>query len=56
MDVKATSTDKMNESFRETDDKYRECATKETREKKVVVTVMVPLIISHDGSFTRTPT
>ena len=50
VDVKITSTDKMNESFKEKDKKYREWATKETRESKVVMAVMVPLIISHDGA------
>ena len=35
VDVKVTSTDKMNESFREKDDKYRVWTTKETREMKV---------------------
>ena len=40
----------MNEAFREKDDKYREWATKETREKKIAMAVMVPLIISHDGA------
>ena len=50
VDVKVTSTEKMNEAFKEKDDKYRVWATKETREKKVVMVVMVPLIISHDGA------
>ena len=50
VDVKVTSTDKMNEAFKEKDDKYREWATKETRENKVSKAVMVPLIISHDGA------
>ena len=49
VDVKVTSTDKLNDAFREKDKKYREWATKETREKKVAKAVMVPLIISHDG-------
>ena len=53
VDVKITSTDKMNESFKEKDDKYRECATQDTREKKVAMAVMVPLIISHDGAVHR---
>ena len=53
MDVKVTSSDKMNEAFREKDDKYREWATKETQEKKVAKVVMVPLIISHDGAVHR---
>ena len=34
IDVKVTSTDGMNKSFKEKDDKYREWTTKETREKK----------------------
>ena len=50
VDVKVTSTDKMNEAFKEKDDKYREWTTQETREKKVGMAVMVPLIISHDGA------
>ena len=50
VDVKVTSTEKMNEAFREKDDKYRVWATQETREKKVVMVVMVPIIISHDGA------
>ena len=43
----------MNEAFKEKDEKYREWATKETRESKVVMAVMVPLIISHDGAVHR---
>ena len=50
MDVKVTSTDKMNEAFKEKDEKYREWATKETRESKVAMAVMVPIIVSHDGA------
>ena len=50
VDVKITSTDNMNDSFNEKDDKYREWTIKETKEKKVVKAVMVPLIISHDGA------
>ena len=50
IDVKITSTDKMNEAFKEKDEKYPEWATKETREKKVAMAVMVPLIISLDGA------
>ena len=53
VDVKVTSTDKMNETFKEKDEKYRELTTIETREKKVVKAVMVPLIISHDGAVHR---
>ena len=51
VDVKVTSTDKMNEAFKENDDKCREWATKEMREKKVVMVVMVPLIISHERGY-----
>ena len=40
----------MNESFKEKDEKYREWTTRETREKKVAMAVMVPLIVSHDGA------
>ena len=53
VDVKVTSTDKMSEAFKEKDVKYIEWATKETREKKVAMAVMVPLIISHDGAVHR---
>ena len=49
VDVKVTSTDKMNDAFKENDEKYREWATQETREKKVVMAVMVPVIISRWG-------
>ena len=52
-DVKVTSTDKLNEAFKEKDDKYREWTTRETREEKVVKAVMVPLIISHNGAVHR---
>ena len=38
---------------REKDDKYRQWATRETREKKVGMAVMVPIIISHDGAVHR---
>ena len=34
VDVKITSTDKMNDSFREKDDKYREWTTREKRGKR----------------------
>ena len=51
--VKVTSTDKMNDEFKKKDDKYREWTTQETREKKVGMAVMVPLIISHDGAIRR---
>ena len=50
VDVQITSTDKMNDSFKNKDDKYREWTIQETREKKVEKAVMVPLIISHDGA------
>ena len=50
VDVKITSSDKMSEAFKEKDEKYREWATRETRENKVAKAVMVPLIISHDGA------
>ena len=50
VDGKVISTDKMNEAFREKDDKYRVWATREMQEKKVAKAVMVPLIISHDGA------
>ena len=51
VDVKVTSTDDMNKAFKENDDKCREWATKEMREKKVVMVVMVPLIISHERGY-----
>ena len=50
MDVKVTSTDKLDDEFKKKDDKYRVWATQETREKKVEKAVMVPLIVSHDGA------
>ena len=50
VDVKVTSTDKMNDAFKEKDDRYRKWATEESREEKVEKVVMVPLIISHDGA------
>ena len=53
VDVKITSTDKMNDSFRDKDEKFRIWATKDIQEKKVVMAVMVPLIISHDGAIHR---
>ena len=53
VDVKVTSTDKMNEAFREKDNKYRQWTTTETREKKVGMAMMVPVIISHDGAVHR---
>ena len=53
VDVKITSTDKMDDEFKKKDDKYRVWTTQETREKKVSKAVMVPLIISHDGAVHR---
>ena len=53
VDVKVTSMEDMEKSFKEKDDKYREWTTKETREKKVGKAVMVPVIISHDGAVHR---
>ena len=53
VDVKITSTEKLNEAFKAKDDKSREWATQETREKKVVKALMVPLIVSHDGAVHR---
>ena len=49
VDVKITSTDKLNEAFKEKDEKYREWTMWEKWKNKLVMTVMVPLIISHDG-------
>ena len=49
VEVKITSTGKMNKAFKEKDEKYRVWATRETREKRVSKAVMVPVIISHDG-------
>ena len=40
--VKVTSTNNMNKAVKKNDVKYRELATKETMEKKVVKAVMVP--------------
>ena len=48
VDVKVTSTDQLNDAFKEKDDKYRKWATEESREEKVEKVVMVPLIISND--------
>ena len=42
-----TATDDMKKAFKEKDDKYREWATRETRERKVVMAVMVPLMVSR---------
>ena len=52
VDVKVTSTEKMNDAFKEKVEKYREWTTKDTREKKVAKAVMVPIIVSHDGAVT----
>ena len=54
VDVKVTSTDQLNKAFDEKDEKYREWATNETREKKVSKVVMVPIIISNEGQSTVT--
>ena len=51
--AKSASTDKTNEVFKDKDNKYSEWATQETREKKVGMAVMVPVIISHDGAVHR---
>ena len=50
MDVQITSSEDMNKAFNEKNDKYLKWTTKETKEKKVVKAVMVPLIVSHDGA------
>ena len=44
----------MNDALDEKDEKYRELAMRETREKQVVMAVMVRLVVSHDGASTRT--
>ena len=48
VDVKVASADRMNDAYEEKDEKCRDWATRETREKKAGKAVMVPLIISHD--------
>ena len=53
VDVKITSTDKMDDAFKEDDDRYRGWATGETLEKNDANAVMVPIIISHDGAIHR---
>ena len=53
VDVMITSTDDMNKAFKEKDQKYRVWTAQETREKKVVAAVMVPLIVSYDGAIHR---
>ena len=55
VDVKIKATDKMNESFKEKDEKYRVWATSETREKKVSKVVMVPSSSHTIGQSTKTP-
>ena len=45
-----TSTERMSKAFIEKEEKYREWTTRETREKKVMKAMMVPLIVSHDGA------
>ena len=50
VDVKITSTEKMNGAFKEKEEKYRVWPTLETRGNKGAKAVMVPLIISHDGA------
>ena len=40
----------LNKALKEKDEKYREWATRETREKKVAKAVMVLFIVSHDGT------
>ena len=47
VDVTLTSTEEMNEAFKEEDEKYRVWTTHETKETIVAKAVMVPLIISH---------
>ena len=54
VDVKVTSTEDLNEAFKEKDEKCREWATRDTREKKVVKVVIVPLSISHNGAVPMT--
>ena len=39
VDVKITSTDKMNDACKEKDEKYQDWATRETREDKAVIVV-----------------
>ena len=53
VDVKITSTEDMNKAFNNKNDKYLKWTTRETKEKKVVKAVMVPLIVSHDGAIHR---
>ena len=50
VDVKVTLTDKMNDALKEKGEKYSLWTIRETREKKVVKAVTVPLIVSHDGA------
>ena len=51
--MKITSTEDMNKAFNNKNDKYLKWTTMETKEKKVVKAVMVPLIVSHDGAIHR---
>ena len=48
--MKVTLTEKVNEASKEKDEKHRDWANKDTREKKVAKAVLVPLIVSHDGA------
>ena len=50
VDVKVTPTEDMGNAFKENDEKYRVWTTQETREKKVAMAVMAPLIVSNDGA------
>ena len=50
VDVRVTSTEDLNKAFKEKDDKYRDWATKDTREKKVGKAAMIPFIVSLDGA------
>ena len=51
--MKVTSTDKLNDAFKEKEKKCREWTTQETQEKKVAMAVMVLLIISRQGAIHR---
>ena len=53
VDMNVTSTDELNETFTEKDEKYREWTARETMEKNVVKAVMVPPHLSHDGTAHR---
>ena len=54
VDVKVTSTEDMEKSFKENDEKYREWTTIETREKKVAKAVMYLSSSPTTGRSTRT--